>query len=88
MQLDAFLVQEENVFEVMLSQSDNLLELIVEEGKADKENLDWCREEQTANDADLADRLNELDTSLTTSIDDRNRSEGSNQIKPNQKRKA
>merc|ERR1712232_196552 len=61
---------------VVLTEIDKMLKVIVEEGKADKENLDWCNEERTDNDADLADKLNELDTlsgeinELTTTIDD------------------
>jgi len=72
----ASLVQAENVFETVLTEIDKMLEVIVKEGKADKENLDWCNEERTENDAELADKIDEIDTlegeidKLVTTIDD------------------
>jgi hypothetical protein len=72
----ASLVQAENVFEVVLGEIDKMLKVIVKEGKADKENLDWCNEERTENDAELADKIDEIDTlnseidELVTTIDD------------------
>lgn len=72
----ASLVQAENVFETVLTEIDKMLEVIVKEGKADKENLDWCNEERTENDAELADKIDEIDTlegeidTLVTTIDD------------------
>lgn len=44
----ASLVQAENAFEVV-TELGKMLEVIEEEGKADKENLDWCNEERTEN---------------------------------------
>jgi len=53
-----------------------MLEIIKEEGKADKENLDWCNEERTDNNAELADKIDSIDTldgeinTLVTTIDE------------------
>jgi len=72
----ASLVQAENVFEVVLGEIDKMLKVIVKEGKADKENLDWCNEERTENNGDLADKKDEIDglnadiEKLTTTIED------------------
>jgi len=72
----ASLVQAENVFETVLTEIDKMLEVIVKEGKADKENLDWCNEERTENNDELDDKIDEIDTlngeidKLVTTIDD------------------
>jgi len=72
----ASLVQADNVFEVVLTEIDKMLKVIVEEGKADKENLDWCNEERTDSDDDLTDKLNDIDAltgeinELTNTIED------------------
>jgi len=58
----ANLIQAENVFEVVLNEIDKMLSVIVKEGKADKENLDWCNDERTENDQALADRNDEIAT--------------------------
>lgn len=53
-----------------------MLKVIVEEGKADKENLDWCNEERTDNTDNLDDKNDQIDTlkeeisQLTTDIED------------------
>lgn len=65
----ASLVQAENVFEVVLTEIDKMLKVIKEEGKADQENLDWCNEERTENDKELADRIDEIAT-LNAEIED------------------
>jgi len=70
------LVQAENPFEKVLGEIDKMLKLIEEEGKQDKENLDWCNAERTENHANLDDKVNQVDTlneeieELTTTIDD------------------
>jgi len=72
----ASLVQAENVFDEVLNEIAKMLKVIVKEGKADKENLDWCNEERTENDDELSDRNDEIDTlnkeidELDTSIND------------------
>merc|ERR1719163_193665 len=53
-----------------------MLELIAEEGKADKTNLDWCNQERDENEESLAQKkkdilaLEEKIDKLTTAIDD------------------
>jgi len=72
----ASLVQAENVFEVVLDEIDKMLKVIEEEGKVDKENLDWCNEERTENNDNLEKRKDEIATlegeiqDLTTTIED------------------
>lgn len=53
-----------------------MLKVIVEEGKADKENLDWCNDERTENDENLGDKNTQIATlkedisTVTTEIED------------------
>lgn len=53
-----------------------MLALIAEEGKADKENLDWCNDEREENDSNLGEKNDQIDTlkeeisGLTTEIED------------------
>merc|ERR1719326_2109171 len=59
----------ENAFTEVLGEIDTMLEVIAEEGKADKEKLDWCRDERTANDKSLGeknDQIAELKDTITT----------------------
>lgn len=58
-----------NPFDTVLSEIDKMLEVIVEEGKVDKENLDWCNSERTDNDASLDDKKDQIST-LEGAIDD------------------
>jgi len=58
-----------NPFDTVLTEIDKMLEVIVEEGKVDKENLDWCNEERTDNDASLEDKKDQIST-LQGAIDD------------------
>merc|ERR1719393_315822 len=46
-----------------------MLEVIKEEGKMDKKNLDWCTDERKENNDSLEDRKNEI-TGLTKDIQD------------------
>jgi 5-hydroxyisourate hydrolase-like protein (transthyretin family) len=62
-------VKKGNVFEEVLSEIDNMLKLNEEEGKADKENLDWCNSEREETDGNLEDLTNSI-TDLETTIDD------------------
>merc|ERR1719162_1284208 len=45
------MLQADNVFDEVLTEIDNMIELIDEEGKADKEKLDWCNKERKDNKA-------------------------------------
>merc|ERR1719408_857271 len=45
-------LQAENPFETVLAEIDKMIDLIAEEGKQDKENLDWCNKERDENEAD------------------------------------
>merc|ERR1719326_203859 len=59
----------ENAFTEVLGEIDTMLEVIAEEGKAEKEKLDWCRDERTANDKSLGeknDEIAELKDTITT----------------------
>jgi len=58
-----------NPFATVLEEIKKMLTIIEKEGKADAEQLAWCNEERTQNDADLATK-NEQIISLTTEIDD------------------
>merc|ERR1712224_596672 len=58
-----------NPFDTVLTEIDKMLEVIVEEGKVDKENLDWCNAERTENDASLDDKNDQIST-LEGAIDD------------------
>merc|ERR1719331_2492792 len=72
----ASLIQAENVFSVVLKEITKMLEIIEEEGKQDKENLDWCNDERTENNNNLNDANDQIDTltgeiqSLTDDIED------------------
>merc|ERR1719331_76247 len=72
----ASLVQAENIFSVVLKEITKMLEIIEEEGKQDKENLDWCNDERTENNNNLNDANDQIDTltgeiqSLTDDIED------------------
>jgi len=50
----------DNVFDEVLTEIDNMIELIGEEGAADKENLDWCNKERKDNKADLKQKKKEI----------------------------
>lgn len=65
----AGLIQASNVFDTVLTEIDKMLGVIVKEGKADKENLDWCNSERTENDEQLSNRNNEIDA-LNGDIDE------------------
>jgi DNA repair exonuclease SbcCD ATPase subunit len=58
-----------NVFEEVLTEIDKMLKLNEEEGKADKENLDWCNAERTETDGAVESLTNSI-TDLETTIDD------------------
>jgi len=72
----AAMVQKGNPFTEVLGEIKKMLKLIVEEGKQDKENLDWCNTEREENDANHADKVNQIDTlngeieTLEETIDD------------------
>jgi len=63
------LLQAGNPFDVVLAEIEKIIALIAEEGTADKENLDWCNSERTANDADVATKVQEI-AGLNTAITD------------------
>merc|ERR1719326_262641 len=62
------LLQAENPFTSVLDEIDKMIDLIVEEGKADKKNLDWCNKERKENEASLATKKKDI-TTLKESID-------------------
>merc|ERR1719331_2396855 len=72
----ASLIQAENIFSVVLREITKMLEVIEEEGKQDKENLDWCNDERTESNDKLDDANDQIDTltgeiqQLTDDIDD------------------
>jgi ABC-type transporter Mla subunit MlaD len=72
----ASLIQAENIFNVVLKEITKMLDLIVEEGKQDRENLDWCNDERTESNGKLDDANDEIETltgniqQLTDDIDD------------------
>jgi hypothetical protein len=53
----AAMVQKGNPFTEVLGEIEKMLKLIVEEGKQDKENLDWCNTEREENDASHAEKV-------------------------------
>merc|ERR1719333_322310 len=63
------MLQAENPFDKVLGEIDKMLELIVAEGKADKEQLDWCNSERESNHADLQEKKDQIET-LNTEITD------------------
>jgi len=61
-------LQAENPFDTVLTEIDKMLELSAEEGKADKEKLDWCKKERKENKASLKSKKKEI-LSLEGKID-------------------
>jgi len=53
-------LQAENPFDTVLAEIDKMIDLIGEEGKADKENLDFCNKERKENNADLKKKKSEI----------------------------
>jgi chromosome segregation ATPase len=70
------LVQAENPFSTVLDEIDKMIDLIIEEGKADKKNLDWCNAERKENNDSLDQKKRDIVSledridKLTTTIDD------------------
>jgi len=62
------LLQAENPFATVLDEIDKMLDLIKQEGKQDKTNLDWCNSERKENKASLKKRKAEI-LKLESSID-------------------
>jgi hypothetical protein len=54
------MLQASNPFDIVLKEIDKMIELIAEEGEADKENLDWCNKERTENDNALEEKKKEI----------------------------
>jgi len=54
------LLQAENPFDTVLDEIDKMLEVIAEEGKLDKENLDWCNSERKENKKSLKEKKKEI----------------------------
>jgi predicted nucleic acid-binding Zn-ribbon protein len=54
------LLRAENPFETVLDEIDKMLELIDEEGKQDKTNLDWCNKERDENEDSLKEKKAEI----------------------------
>jgi len=69
-------LQADNPFDTVLDEIDKMIKLIGDEGKADKENLDWCKKERKENKASLKEKnseilkLEEKIDKLTTTIED------------------
>jgi len=61
-------LQAENPFTTVLDEIDKMLDLSAEEGKSDKEKLDWCNKERTENDASLTQKKKDI-LSLDKTID-------------------
>ena len=51
-----------NPFTVVLEEIQKMIELIGREGKADKEQLDWCNSERETNHKDLQDKKDQIST--------------------------
>jgi len=66
-------VQAENPFDEVLDEIDKMLELIKEEAKQDKENLDWCYSERDENHAEKKKLKGEME-SLEEGIDELDKS--------------
>jgi cell fate (sporulation/competence/biofilm development) regulator YlbF (YheA/YmcA/DUF963 family) len=62
------LLQAENPFTTVLDEIEKMINLIVEEGTADKEKLDWCNKERTDNDASLKQKSKDI-LALDSAID-------------------
>lgn len=65
----AALLQADNPFASVLDEIDKMLDLITEEGKSDKENLDFCNKERKENNDSLRAKKKAID-SLNKKIDD------------------
>jgi len=65
------MVKKGNPFAEVLDQIEKMLKLNEEEGKSDKENLDWCNEERTTNDEKHSEKVDQIDT-LTGEIEELN----------------
>lgn len=68
----ASMLQGENPFDKVIAEIEKMLKVVEEEGKADKEQLDWCNDERTANDAELSKRTEQIGTleSQITGLED------------------
>jgi len=53
-------LQAGNPFDTVIDEIDKMIEVIGEEGKADKEKLDWCNEERKENKASLKEKKGEI----------------------------
>jgi len=65
----AMLIEKGNPFEIVFAKIDEIIKLIGEEGKADKQNLDWCDAEREKNDKDLKEFTQNIET-LVSEMDD------------------
>jgi len=65
----AALVNAENPFDSVLSEIEKMIDVIEAEAKADKENMQWCKQEQTLNNNNLRKRKKEIQ-GLEKLIDD------------------
>jgi len=71
-------LQANNPFESVLKEIDNMIELIAEEGKADKVKLDWCNEERKNNEDSKSTKESQitgLDEKINTLTDTINNAE-------------
>jgi hypothetical protein len=70
------LVQADNPFSTVVDEIDKMIDLIIEEGKADKKKLDWCNAERKENNDSLDQKKRDIVSledridKLTTTIDD------------------
>mmetsp|Transcript_108435 Transcript_108435/g.203523 ORF Transcript_108435/g.203523 Transcript_108435/m.203523 type:complete len:785 (-) Transcript_108435:2-2356(-) len=64
----ASLVQATNVFKVVLDEIENMVTLIQEEAKEDKDNLDFCNSERAENDEVVSDKTKKINEELEPSI--------------------
>lgn len=65
----ALMLEKKNPFDKVIKEIESMLKLIVEEGKADQKQLDWCDSEREANDDELTKRTDQIET-LEGEIDD------------------
>jgi len=61
-------LQAQNPFDEVLDEIDKMIDVIGDEGKADKEKLDWCNKERTENHKDLKEKNGQI-LSLEGKID-------------------
>jgi len=61
------LLQADNVFDEVLGEIDNMIEVIEEEGKADKKKFEWCADERKEKKATVATKKKEI-TALKKTI--------------------